>query len=116
MTILDAIDSASSEHAVYFLVTAYIESLRHFERGCGVPQGAIELPVSGSSDLAARLEMLRGSADVVPQSAVAKSEVAAVLSSALTRLSVFTEPAENAFADAAMRPARTDSRHSSLSV
>ena len=30
MMLADAIDSAVSEHAVYFLVTAYVESLHHF--------------------------------------------------------------------------------------
>jgi hypothetical protein len=116
MTIVDAIDSAPTEHAVYFLVTAYIESLRHFERGCGVPKGAIELPVCGASDLTERLEMLRSNADVVPEYAVARSEAAAVLASALARLSSLAELAQSALAAAAMRPARTDSRHSSLSV
>ena len=116
MTIVDAIDSAPTEHAVYFLVTAYIESLRHFERGCGVPQCAIALPVGGTSDLAGRLETLRSDVDPAPESAVAKAEVAAVLSAALARLSSFAEGAESPLAAAAMRPPRTDSRHSSLSV
>jgi hypothetical protein len=116
MTILDAIESAPTEHAIFFLVTAYIESLRHFERGCGVPQAAIELPVAGSSDLAARLEMLRSSADIVPQSNVARSETAAVLASALTRLSHLLQCADTSLAAGAMRSAKTDSRHSSLSV
>jgi hypothetical protein len=115
MMIDEAIDSAPTEHAVYFLVTAYIESLRHFERGCGVPQRAIALPVAGFSDVAERFEILRGSADVAPESAVAAAEAAAVLAAALRRLSALAG-VENALPAAAMRPVRTDNRHSSLSV
>lgn len=115
MTIVDAIDSAPTEHAVFFLVTAYIESLRHFERGCGVPQEAIALPVMGTTDLAERLEMLRGNGDVMPEASIAKSEAAAVLASALQRLSTLAQ-AEALPAPDAMRLARSDSRHSSLSV
>jgi hypothetical protein len=115
MMIVEAIDSAPTEHAVYFLVTAYIESLRHFERGCGVPQRAIALPVSGFSDLAERYDILRASVEVAPDSAVAAAEAAQVLGAAVRRLSAVAQAAENAPA-AAMRSARTDTRHSSLSV
>ena len=115
MMIVEAIDSAPTEHAVYFLVTAYIESLRHFERGCGVPQRAIALPVSGFRDLAERFEILRGSVDVAPDAAVAAAEATEVLASALRRLSAVAQAAENAPAPA-MRSARIDSLHSSLSV
>ena len=116
MMIVDAINSSPTEHAVYFLVTAYIESLRHFERACGVPQCAIELPVLGFSDLAARLEALRGSMDSAPEPVVATAEAAAVLGAALGRLATLPEAAEGPIAAGAMRPARTDTRHSSLSV
>jgi hypothetical protein len=116
MTILDAIESASTEHAVYFLVTAYIESLRHFERGCGVPQRAIALPVAGFNDLAARLEMLRSSAGIAPHSDVANSEATAVLAAAVARLTTLADAAQTALPLAAIRSAKTDSRHSSLSV
>src|SRR5215207_2971947 len=103
MMIVDAIESAPTEHAVYFLVTAYIESLRHFERGCGVPQRAIELPLAGVPDLAERFEVLRGASHVAPESAVAAAEAAAVLESALRRLSALSEAA-NALPPATMRP------------
>jgi hypothetical protein len=115
MMIVQAIDSAPTEHAVFFLVTAYIESLRHFERGCGVPQRAIALPVSGVSDLAERFEILRAGVDVAPESAVATAEAAEVLGTALKRLSVLEQARQNPPA-AAMRSARSDTRHSSLSV
>ena len=88
MTILDAINSAASEHAVYFLVTAYIESLQHFHRGLGIPEAVIKLPLSGVDDLEERLTSLKSSIDVdVPLEAVVPaSEVTAVLASAVQRL------------------------------
>ena len=115
MMIVEAIESAPTEHAVYFLLTAYIESLRHFERGCGVPQRAIALPVSGFSDIAERLEILRSSTNVAGERTVAAAEAADVLGSALKRLSALAQAADDAPA-AAMRPARSDTRRSSLSV
>lgn len=116
MMIVEAIDSAPTEHAVYFLVTAYIESLRHFERSCGVPQRAMALPVSGFSDVAGRLEHLRGGLDVGAEAAVASAEVAAVLASALARLATFAQCPEHTLDAGAMRSSRGDSRRSSLSV
>ena len=115
MMIVEAVDSAPTEHAVYFLLTAYIESLRHFQRGCGVPQRAITLPVAGLSDVAERLDVLR-SENVAPESAVAAAEAAAVLEAALRRLSALSEASEHEVATVAMRPARSDSRRSALSV
>lgn len=115
MMIVEAVESAPTEHAVYFLVTAYIESVRHFEQGCGVPQRAITLPVAGFSDLTERLDILR-SESVAPGSAVAAAEAAAVLAAALRRLSTLSKAPENELAATAMRHARTDNRRSSLSV
>ena len=58
MMIVEAIQSTHSEHAVYFLLTAYLESLRHFERSAGVPAGVLRLPVRDSGDLHDRLALL----------------------------------------------------------
>ena len=86
MMILDAISTAASEHAVYFLVTAYIESLHHFHRGMGIPESVISLPVEGLADLAERLAALRYDSNGPLQGVVPVSEVSAVLASALQRL------------------------------
>ena len=109
MMIVDAIRSAATQHAVHFLVTAYIESLRHFERSCGVPAEALELPIGGGTDIEHRARMLRAHAPVAPESIVAISELAAVLDSALERLAELA-PVE------IMPHARNDSRRSALSV
>ena len=90
MMISDAISSASSEHAVYFLVTAFIESLRHFP--LVLPERATVLPVTGVEDLTRRLEALSRNTSVSPESRVAASEACAVLLCALVRLSELSDP------------------------
>ena len=112
MMILDAIRSAPTRHAVYFLVTAYIESLRHFERSCGAPAEVLELPVRGREDLAERTLVLHRSPAIALEAIVAMSELAAVLAVALDRLGTL-EDAE----PGALKPhARNDNRRSALSV
>jgi hypothetical protein len=86
MMILDAISGASSEHAVYFLVTAYIESLHHFHRGLGIPECVVRLPVRGRGDLEERLESLHHGIDLPLEAIVPASEVSAVLATAVHRL------------------------------
>jgi hypothetical protein len=115
MTIVDALTSAPSEHAVYFLVTAYIESLRHFERTCGVPQRVIALPIEATGDLRERLDALRH-ARAHPAEAVVVAEVAAVLGAALARLETLGDHVPAPLSRVALSSARTDSPHSSLSV
>jgi hypothetical protein len=87
MMILDAINGASNEHAVYFLVTAYLESLQHFPRGLGVPKSVMQLPLGGIDDLEQRLVSLQHGSDLPLESVVPAWEVSAVLSSAVERLS-----------------------------
>ena len=74
MTIVDAISAAPSEHAVYFLVTAYIESLRHFERSARVPEPVLQLPISGRADLARRLDTLGNPYPTRPGSGVPRQK------------------------------------------
>jgi hypothetical protein len=115
MMIVDAVSAAPTRHSVYFLVTAYIESLRHFERTCGVPLMVLHLPVNGADDLANRLDALRRNTEVSLDALVAVAEVAAVLSAALARLE--TLAAEVApHPDASTPHARSDNRRCALSV
>ncbi|MDB5864206.1 MAG: hypothetical protein JWO70_2012 [Betaproteobacteria bacterium] len=115
MMIVDAVSSAPTRHSVYFLVTAYIESLRHFERTCGVPPMVLHLPVHSTADLAERLEALHCNTEVALEAVVAVSELAAVLISALRRLDTL-EPGIESHADASRPHARSDSRRCALSV
>lgn len=95
MMIVEAINTAPTEHAVYFLVTAYIESLRHFQSS-GIPESVISLPVSGPADLNDRLAALRNNNNGPLEAVVPVSEVSAVLASALHRLGADGyEPREN---------------------
>ena len=111
MMIVDAIRSASSRHAIYFLVTAYIESLAHFERASGVPRQGLALPVAGRADLEERLAMLESHAGVPLEAIVPITELRAVLAGAIDRLRALDESAT-----APLMPARNDSLRSALSV
>ena len=86
MMIVDAINSARTEHAVLFLVTAYIESLHHYQSCLGIPHSVIRLPVGGREDLEARLCALRHNINVPLEAVVPASEVSAVLATAVERL------------------------------
>jgi hypothetical protein len=91
MKLADAIDSATSEHAVYFLVTAYVESLHHFHRSLGVPERTIALPVSGVEDLTERLHLVRENVDPARESTLGAAEMAAILQCALGRLHALSD-------------------------
>ena len=86
MMIVDAIRSAPSEHAVYFLVTAYMESLRHFEKSSGVPEPIMRLPIAGRDDLHQRRDLLQSTITAPLEAVVPLSEVSAVLACAIERL------------------------------
>lgn len=87
MMIIDAIKSASSEHAVYFLLTAYIESLRHFEHAPPLPEPVLRLPLIGAQDLRIRLAAVSDTIDVPWDIAAPAPELADILGAAVTRLS-----------------------------
>lgn len=86
MTIVDAISSAPSTHAVYFLMTAYIESLHHYHTTLGIPEAVITLPLAGRDDLHARLDVLRHNINVPLEAVVPTSEVSTVFATAVERL------------------------------
>jgi hypothetical protein len=87
MMILDAINTATNDHAIYFLVTAYLESLQHFPRGLGLPKSVVKLPIGGLYDLEQRLTSLQHDSGIMLDTVVPAWEVSAVLSSAVQRLS-----------------------------
>ena len=55
--ITDAIKQAPSEHVVYFLLTAYVETLGYVD--LGIPEDVKRLPISGKPDVHERLGMMR---------------------------------------------------------
>ena len=111
MMIVEAIRSASSQHAVFFLVTAYVESLRQYEKSCHVPAAALDLPIADREDLECRLDTLRTGTTAAAESIVAVSELVAVLTSAVERIDAL-----GAGAAAVMPHARSDTLRSALSV
>ena len=86
MLIIDAVSSAPTKHAVYFLVTGYIESLTHLERNAGIPDHVVGLPLRGHQDLAGRLELLKNHIKLPLEPIVPALELAGVLYVALRRL------------------------------
>jgi hypothetical protein len=58
-TINDVIREATSEHEVYFLLTAYVEAVRHGDMLSCLPEPVRELPFHGLDDVRARIDGLR---------------------------------------------------------
>jgi hypothetical protein len=56
--ITDAIKSAQTKHALYFLLTAYVETLA-FNAADGIPEKVKRLPISGKTDVRKRSEVMR---------------------------------------------------------
>lgn len=59
MPIIDAICEADSEHEIYFLLTAYVEAIRHCDKLGALPERLTRLPFPGVEDLKTRVEELR---------------------------------------------------------
>lgn len=59
MMIVDAVETAGSKHVVYFLVSAYVETLHYYDetRSALSPQ-VTKLPLAGRADVTARLRVL----------------------------------------------------------
>ena len=58
MSIIEAIKRAETEHAVYFLLTAYLESLWQSESGAGLSAPLRRLPIDGQTDVQERAKVL----------------------------------------------------------
>ena len=60
MTITDALKQAQTNHVVYFLLTAYVESLGWYDPPrSSLPARVVRLPVRGITDVIKRLKALR---------------------------------------------------------
>lgn len=59
MMISDVIHEASTEHEVFFLLTAYLESLRYGDKLGTLPQELTRLPLSGAGDVQSRFIGIR---------------------------------------------------------
>ena len=63
MVITDVIAEAGSEHEIYFLLTAYLESVRYGDKFGLLPERITRLPLSGLADVKQRLDALRSEHD-----------------------------------------------------
>lgn len=91
MNITEAIRIADTEHVVYFLLAAYVETLDYYDPlRSSVPEQVKRLPVAGISDVSKRLRALRTSIEQYAQSnaRLLIEEAVEVFSAALQRLKV----------------------------
>jgi len=89
-TISDVIREATSEHEVYFLLTAYVEAVRHGDMlGC-LPEPVRELPFQGLDDVRTRVDGLKAELELAlprnTRSRVIVKESTELFSEALNRL------------------------------
>ena len=87
-TLNDVIREANSEHEVYFLLTAYVEAVRHGDLLNCLPGQVRELPLHGLDDVRTRVDGLRAELGAVrnTQTRVIVMESTEVFSEALNRL------------------------------
>jgi uncharacterized Zn-binding protein involved in type VI secretion len=92
MIINDVIREATSEHEVYFLLTAYVEAVRFGDQLSCLPPQVRELPLHGVEDVRARIDGLNAALNghatrgADNKSLVVARETAGVLGDALDRL------------------------------
>ena len=61
MRITEAIELATTEHVIHFLLTAYVETLHYYDTTRAVvPANVQSLPLTGKPDVNKRLHVLRG--------------------------------------------------------
>jgi hypothetical protein len=94
LMLTDAIMLAQTEHVVYFLLAAYVETLDYGDPSrSAIPAPAKRLPLKGKADVCERLRMLRNSCKAHAQSgsraASVMKEAVHVFSAALARLRTF---------------------------
>jgi hypothetical protein len=65
--ITNALRDATSEHEIYFLLTAYVEAVCYCDKLNMLPPAMKDLPVSGASDEVARMEALRAGLGATPR-------------------------------------------------
>lgn len=80
MLITDVIRKADNAHEIYFLLTAYVEAVRHCDPLQRLPGFITELPFTGIADVLARAERMRS---VLESPAGAEQTIQSVLAEAL---------------------------------
>lgn len=89
MKITEAIQMADTTHVVYFLLSAYVETLDYCDPArCYIPDVVTRLPIAGMTDVSGRASTVRSLTDGCAQSESRPliEEVAEVFGAALQRL------------------------------
>ena len=63
MLISDVVRDANTEHEIYFLITAYVESVRFADKLGLLPEPMTKLPLAGGRDLQERFTLLMSELD-----------------------------------------------------
>ena len=87
--IAEVIRDASTEHEIYFFLTAYIEAVRFCDKLDCLPTHITGLPLAGIDDLRGRfrtLELGKASNELDEQAGVVIGEALAIFGAALDRL------------------------------
>lgn len=111
MMISDVMHRASSEHEIFFLLTAYVESLRYSDIPGALPEHLTRLPLSGTGDVHRRRNALRTELNTVTAEHTGKRraillEAANVLGAALERLEWLQQEACLPSRRSGLRPSR----------
>ena len=87
-TLNEVIREATSEHEVYFLLTAYVEAVRHGDLLSSLPGQVRELPLTGLDDVRTRVDGLRAELGSTrnTRTRVIVAESTEIFSEALNRL------------------------------
>jgi hypothetical protein len=87
-TLNEVIREATNEHEVYFLLTAYVEAVRHGDLLSSLPGQVRELPLQGLDDVRTRVDGLRAELGSTRNSRtrVIVAESTEIFSEALNRL------------------------------
>ena len=87
-TLNDVIREATNEHEVYFLLTAYVEAVRHGDLLSSLPGQVRELPLRGLDDVRTRVDGLRAELGSTrnTRTRVIVAESTEIFSEALNRL------------------------------
>ena len=99
MTLTDALDQAQTDHVIYFLLTAYVESLGWYDASrSAFPAQVTRIPVAGMRDVLRRLQSLlnvRASRlQAQPEVRPMWEEAVAVFGAALRRLKALARSAQ----------------------
>jgi hypothetical protein len=87
-TLNEVIREATNEHEVYFLLTAYVEAVRHGDLLSSLPGPVRELPLQGLDDVRTRVDGLRAELGSTrnTRTRVIVAESTEIFSEALNRL------------------------------